>query len=156
MERIRVTENTVSASLRVRGEWLLNGKDIMIVREVQYQHIKPTEEELQEHDNALPVNTSVFKRRKHKKNAPKETYYITSLEVNGYNPDGKFVGTYNDDWCERIIAQQNDDLSDFSVYKLRKAWEAMQEQIDALSAYEKELKMEAEAKKSETEAKDSE
>jgi len=154
MERIEVKENTVSAFLRVRGDWLLNEREILIVREVQYQHVQPTEEEVKEHEQALPPNTTVFKRRKHNKQAPKEKFYITKLEVNGYNADGKFVGTYNDEWCARIIGMQDDEHSTFNIYKLRKAWEKMQEQIDALTQYEKELEMEKEAEKSE--AKDQE
>ncbi len=149
MERIEVKENTVSTFLRVRGDWLLHGNDILIVNEVQYQHVKPTEEEVQEHEQALPPNTSVFKRRKHSKQAPRDKYYITKLVVNGYNEDGKFVGTYNDDWCHRIISQEDDNYSNFNLYKLRKAWQSMQSQIDALTQFEKEVKMEKERELSE-------
>src|SRR6056297_3025328 len=115
MERIEVQESTVSIFLRLRGEWLLNGQDIIVIREVQYQHVKPTEQEIEEHEHALPPNTSVFKRRKHRKQAPKDRFYITELVANGYNEEGKFVGTYNDEWCERIV--NNVDSGHTNLYK---------------------------------------
>ena len=156
MERIELQENTLSALLRLKGEWLLDGKDILIIREVQYVHVKPTQEEIQEHEETLPPNTSVFKRRKHKKQAPKDKFYLTELEVNGYNFNGRFVGTYNEEFLQRLISRHEDDYYNFNLYKLRKAWEQMQEQIDALTAYERELQMHEEAEKSESEAKDQE
>jgi hypothetical protein len=154
MERIEVQESTLSALLRLKGDWLLNEREIMIIREVQYQHVKPTQEELQEHEDTLPVNTTVFRRRKHRKQGPRDRFYITELEINGYNPVGRFVGTYNEEFLQRIIEHHEDDHYNFSLYKLREAWEKMQTQIDALKAYEKELQMHEEAEKSESEAKD--
>lgn len=154
MERIEVKESTVATFLRLRGKWLLNNQDIIVIREVQYQHIKPTEEEIQEHEQALPPNTTVFKRRKHKKNAPKDRFYITKLVANGYNDEGRYVGTYNEDWCKKVI--DNVDNGYINLNKYQNAWNVMQEQIDAMTQYEKEVEMEREAEKSESEAKDQE
>lgn len=150
--KVRVrNENTISAFLRIRGEWLLTeGNDIIVIREVQYTHIKP-ENELEEQDDApLPLNTKRYRRRSKKKEET-EKFYVTKLVVNGYNPDGKFVGTYNDEWCERILGMQDDKHSSFSIYNLRKRWENIVLQKDALLQYEKELEMEKEAEKTEPE-----
>jgi hypothetical protein len=142
MERIEVSESTVFRFLKLRGEWLLNGQDIIVIREVQYQHVKPTEEEIQEHEESLPVNTTVFRRRKHKKQAPRDKWYITELVANGYHKNGKFVGTYNDDWCERTV--NNVDSGHIDLYEYKRAWDDMQVQIDAMKQYEQECRMEAE------------
>jgi hypothetical protein len=154
MERIEVSEGTIFKFLKMRGEWLLNGKDIIVIREVQYQHVKPTEEQIEEHQRALPPNTTVFKRRKHRKQAPRDKWYITELIANGYHEDGKFVGTYNDNWCERVV--NNVDSGHTDLYGYKKAWVDMREQIDAMTAHEKELEMEREAEKTESLAKDQE
>ena len=144
-------ENTISAFLRVRGEWLLTeGNDIIIIREVQYSHVKPEESKEDEDDTPLPLNTKRFKRKRDKKQET-DNYYITKFVVNGYNPDGKFVGAYNDEWCERIIGMQDDNHSTFSIYDLRKRWENILTQKDAILQYEKELEMEKEAEKTEPE-----
>jgi len=66
------------------------------------------------------------------------------------------VGTYNEEFLQRFIERHEDNYYNFNLYKLREAWEKMQTQIDALTAYEKELQMEAKAKESEAKAKDQE
>ena len=140
--KIKVKENTLSAFENVKGKWLLNESgDIMIVREVEYVHEKPEEE----NEPALQPNTSKFKRRKDRLKAKaKEGFYITGLEVEGYHPEGKFVGTYNEDYCTTMIERQDSTYYTFSVYTLRNAWEKHEEAINAFKEHEKELKEEEE------------
>ena len=138
--RLKVNENTITALLNVRGDWLLKdgNAEIMIVREVQYIHEKPEPEP--EEQPVLPPNTNIFKRKRDKKREEVlEAYYITKLKVEGYHGDGKFIGTYNEEWCERLARMQDDKYNSFSVYKLRTDWEKFEEQMNAFKHHEEEL-----------------
>jgi len=141
-------ENTISAFLNVRGEWLLSeGNTIIVIREVQYTHTKPEPEPEEEHE-PLPPNTSIFKRKRDKKKEkPQDEWHITKLVAEAYNEDGKFVGTYNEDWCERVIKAQDDMYGTFNIYNLRKRWESIVMQKDAMLEHEAKMKAKAEEEK---------
>jgi hypothetical protein len=155
--KVRVkNENTITTFLNVRDEWLLtDANQLIVVREVQYTRSTP--ENPVEDPEPTPVNTKRYRRRKNRTTTePKERMYITKLVVNGYHADGKFIGTYNDDWCKRIIESQDDPHFTFSLYKLRKNWTDILEQKDAMLEHEAEMnakKQETEPKETQTETK---
>ena len=138
---------TISAFLNLRDVWLLNESNmIIVIREVQYTHTKPEPEPLEEH---LPVNTKKYIRKKRKaeeRAKAKEEFRITKLVIEAYHSDGKFVGTFNDDYLERMVKMQDDNLyyPQYDIYKFRKRWEDILEQRDAI--LEREVRLETERK----------
>lgn len=141
-------KNTISAFLNVRDEWLLSeDNSIIVIREIQYTHTKPEPED----EEVLPPNTRMFKRKK-KTVKPQDEWHITKLVAEGYNSDGRYIGTYTDEWCIITIKLQDDNYCNFNLYDLRKRWENIVEQKDAM--LEHEAKMNAEAKKSKAEAQE--
>ena len=139
--KVRVqNENTISAFLNIRSEWLLSeGNTIIVIREVQYTHTKPEPQPEEQHE-PLPPNTSIFKRKKKKTEKPQDEWHITKLVAEAYNENGRFIGTYNDEWCERVIKSQDDKYSSFNIYNLRKRWENIIEQKDAMLEHEAKMK----------------
>ena len=117
-----------------------NDNRIIIIREVQYTHNIPKSEPVK--DEQLPSNTKWYIRKK-KKAEPVEDFRITKLVIEGYNPNGKFIGTFNDDYCELLIKRQNDKYNVFDIYKLRTRWENIVMQKDAFLAHEADLEKKA-------------
>lgn len=54
----------------------------------------------------------------------KEKIILTEIKIIGYNGDGKFMGTFNEDWCTTFIATRN-------LYYYRNNWEKFKEQLKA-------------------------
>jgi len=147
---------TISAFLRLKDEWLFTEDNmIIVIREVQFTHTIPEPEPVEE---ALPINTKRYIRKKKKaeeRAKALEEFRITKLVIEGYHNDGKFIGTFNDEYCERMVRRQGDKYDNFDLYKLRKSWESVVEQKDAI--LERETRLEAERKeKKETEKSDKE
>jgi len=146
---------TISAFLNLKDVWLLGESNlIMVIRDVQYTHTKPKPET---DDEVLPVNTRKYRRRKEKAEARAkllEEFRITELKIEGYHSDGKFIGTFNDDFCERMVRKQDDKYNSFDVYALRKRWEDILAQKEAFMAHE--IKLENRAKESKEHSEDNE
>lgn len=56
---------------------------------------------------------------------PKEIIYLTGIKVWGYNEDGKFLGTLNEEYVYHLILCYN-------LYYYRKKWVALKEALNAL------------------------
>jgi hypothetical protein len=56
---------------------------------------------------------------------PQEKIYLTGMKLWGYNEDGKFLGTINDDMCNHLILHYN-------FYDFRRKYEVLKESFNAL------------------------
>jgi len=111
----------------LKGLYLIDDRgDILMINDFEVEVVKETPPE-------TPKKTGYFIRKKDKvvDNEPKKKYYLTKLEVHGYNFDLKFIGTYNEDWCKRMISMQEDNGYNFSLTKLRKKFVKLEEQLKA-------------------------
>lgn len=55
---------------------------------------------------------------------PKETIYLTGIKVWGYNEDGKFLGTLNEEHFYHVITI-------YDLYYYRKKWISVKEALNA-------------------------
>jgi len=128
--KLEVTQQTIHDLENLKGRWLLRNKDLHIIRDFKYEVEKPEEEE---------VTSTLFQRKKRKK---KDKFYLTSIRIDGYNPDLKFVGCYDEGYCERLIVEHNDPHYTLHLPKFAKAWEYLHDQIIALEKFEAEVRLE--------------
>lgn len=128
--KIRIKEHTLTALNNLKGLWLLRQGSIIIIKSFQYTQEKP------EDDPEPEVNTSIFKRKKFRKKDMSIRTYVTDMVVAGYQTDLKFVGTYNDEYCEDLINKHNDSYYNLNLISCRKAWTDIIEQKDAFLEYE--------------------
>lgn len=136
--KFEVSQRTIRDLGNLKGRWLLRGNDVHIIKDFQYIVEKPEPESELE-------NTSVFKRKKFKKKIDAfDKFYLTSFKVEGYNTDLKFVGTYNEDYCERLIEAHDSPYATLDLFDLAGKWEHLNDQIIALREYEADLKQDRE------------
>lgn len=120
--KIEVKDHTITALNNLKGLWLLRGDDILIIRDFQY-----TQETI----------TPEVKKKKHyfsSKTEPKEPVrknFITSIKIEGYHQDLKFIGTYNEEYCSKLIQAHEDPYYTLNLIDFRKAWTKLEEQIQA-------------------------
>ena len=139
--KVKVGQHTITVLNNLKGLWMLRNNDIMIIKDFKYEVEKPQE--------PLPeINTVVRKKKKFLKPDMSEKIYVTELILEGYHIDLKFIGTYNEDYCTRLLQSHDDEYYTFNFIDCRKAWLRMKEQIDAFTEQEKNLNV--------TETKDSE
>ena len=131
--KIEVQTHTITALNNLKGHWLLRGNDIIIIKDFQYiQEIETPE-----------VKKKHYFSSKTEPKEPVRKNYITSLKIEGYHPDLKFVGIYNEEYCIRLVQAHDDPHYTLNLVDLRKAWNRLKEQIDAFTVEEEELKVEA-------------
>jgi len=132
--KVLVAEHTITALNNLKDLWLLSGDDIIVIRDFKYEKVKETPK--------AKKKNHFFVRESDKDDAtPKEKIYVTSVTVEGFHPDLKFVGTYNDEFCTRLIEKHNDPHYTLNLINYRKAWLRMKEQIDAFRANEYEIEL---------------
>ena len=123
--KVLVAEHTVTALNNLKGLWLLSGNDIMVIRNFKYETVTETPEKSK-------IKKYFFVRESDKVDTtPKKKIYVTSITVEGYHPDLKFVGTYNEEFCANLVAKHNDPHYTLNLVEYRKAWVRLKEQIDA-------------------------
>lgn len=97
---------------------------INIIRKVEHETVTET-------PKSKKPKEGYFIRKKNKEDSkPKETTYITKLVIEGYNSELGFVGTYNDNYCTKLIQMQDDNYNNFSIADMRKKWMALKKQMD--------------------------
>jgi len=132
--KLKVKEKTIRDLKNIKGKWLLRGKEILIIRDFKYESVKP--EPKSDEEEEVQANTKVFKRKRFKKKPDgDEKYYVTDMKINGYNSDLKFVGTFYEEYCERLIEAHNDNHATLDLFDLATAWEHVNDQIMALKAH---------------------
>lgn len=105
---------------------LSDSNEVQIIRKVEYETVTETPPEKK-------ARKGYYIRKKDKgETTPKERTYITKLVLEGYNADLKFVGTYNDGYCERFIGLQDEDHSGFNVVESRKRWVKLRKQLEEM------------------------
>lgn len=126
--KIEVKDHTITALNNLKGLWLLSGNDIIIIRDFQYvqETIAP---EVKKKKHYFSFGSDEPKE-------PKRKNFVTSIKLEGYHQDLKFIGTYNEEYCARLIGMHNDSHYNFSLIECRKAWTQLKEQIDAFTAQE--------------------
>jgi ribosomal protein L7/L12 len=130
--KLEINQKTIRDLGNLKGRWLIRNNDIHIIKDFQYIVEKPQPEPEAE-------NTTVFKRKKFKKKVDtSERFYLTSIAIQCYNNDLKFVGSYIEDYCERLIAAHNDKYATLTLYDFATAWERLKDQINAIREFEKE------------------
>jgi len=122
--KIEVKDHTITALNNLKGLWLLCGGDIIVIRDFQY---------VQEIEEIPETKKSHYFNRKSEPKEPKRKNYITSIKLEGYHQDLKFIGTYNDEYCTRLIEQHDDPHYTLNLINYRKAWTKLKEQIDAFT-----------------------
>ncbi len=129
--KIEITETTLTTLNNLRGKWLLKNGELIVIRDFQYIQENPVAD-------PVPANTKRRKRRKKKDESPK--LYLTAISIESYNNGMKFMGNYNEEYCEALIDLQNSTWSLLSLRNFRVAWIKLEEQIEAMTEYEAELK----------------
>jgi hypothetical protein len=134
--KILVENHTITALNNLKGLWLLSGDDIMVIRDFKYETVTETPAEVKKKKH-------FFVRESERVDAtPKKKTYVTSITIEGYHPDLKFVGNYNEEFCGNLVAKHNDPHYTLNLIEYRKAWVRLKEQIDAFTENETKLKKE--------------
>ena len=136
--KLEVTQETIRDLGNLKGRWLLRGKELHIIRDFQHVVEKPVEE-----DEVVPPNTKIFQRKKRRKKKAdlEEITYLTSIRIDGYNRELKFVGTFHEDYCERLIAAHNHEYERLNLFTFANAWEHLHDQIVALEKFEAKVRL---------------
>lgn len=125
--RIRIKDKyTLTTLENLKGKYLLDDRgDILIIHDFEYEVVTETPPEKK-------AKAGYFVRKKDTVSGePKRRAYLTKLEVHGYNADLEFIGVYNEEWCERIIEQQESTQYNLSLAKWHKKWLKLEEQLKA-------------------------
>lgn len=123
--KLEVKSQTLDTLKNLKGLWLLKNEAIMIITDYKYEKVEPPTE-------VMEFNTKVHKRKRFKKksnNTPK--YYLTDITIAGYNGDLKFIGSYNEEYCIKLIKEHNNPCYTLNLVDFRKAWVFLEEQIEA-------------------------
>jgi hypothetical protein len=125
--KIEVRNHTITALNNLKGLWLLCGDNIIVIRDFQY---------IQETEELSETKKKHYFNRKSEVKEPKRKNYITSIKIEGYHQDLKFIGTYNEEYCTRLIEQHDSSGYTLDLIQYRKAWTELKEQIDAFTEKE--------------------
>jgi len=122
--KLLITEKTLTALNNLKGRWLLHGNKLMVIRDFQY--IQETPE----------IDLSKSRRRRKKQDLTPKLYLI-KIRVEGFNGGLKFVGTYDDDYCMRMIQSHQSPHYYYDLVDMANDWVSILEQKDAFLEYEK-------------------
>jgi len=128
--KIEISQKTLRDLGTLKGRWLLRNKDIHIIREFQYVVEKPE-----------PIQPKRFRR---KRVDTAEKIYLTSIRIEGYKTDLKFVGNYGNEYCEVLIAEHNHPYERLDLFDFAARWVYVNDQIIALQKFEEDLKQDRE------------
>lgn len=133
--KIKISESTLTALNNLRGRWLFYKGKLMLIRDFQYVQETPEPEEDQ-----LPENTKKFKRKRKKQDmTPK--LYVVDMKVEGYNGTLKFIGTYDEDYCKRMVLSHDDPYyHEYNLNDMAGAWMDIVEQQEAFLEHEAKMK----------------
>jgi len=118
--KIHIYNETLTAINNLKNEKLLTDGVIFIIKD--FTVVTETVE---------PKKTFFSRNPK-----PIEKHYVTDMELISYNPDLKFVGTYNEEFICTFLTL-------YDLIKLRHSWVAFEEQLNAINKH-----LEEETKKS--------
>lgn len=107
--RKELTQSKLGQLQVLKGKLLLIKDKIMVIKDFTI-----------ETETVTPKKTFFNRHPK-----PYEIVYLTGIEIWGYNSEGKFWGTMDEDYCSLFIRIYN-------LYYLREQWEKLKESLALL------------------------